>query len=122
MKAGIVVCCTLLILLLLYIRHREPFVDLNYPSRFKSVIKEFRLGYNPSILFPKDMIPKDLRCDPILDCQQKVKDEDGTLVTLPPIRTKCLGDRVSICKPIKDVKSYPLNPSMNINKLKKIIK
>ena len=110
MKVVIAVCCICVILLLLYMKKREMFTVFNYPPRFKKIIKEFRLGINPSTLYPKDMIPKDLRCDPVLDCYQNVKDEDGTNVTLPPIRTKCLGDRKAICQPIKGVKPYPLSP------------
>lgn len=110
MKVTIAISCICIILLLLYIKKRESFTVFNYPSRFKGVIKQFRLGINPSTLYPKEMIPKDLRCDPVLDCNQSVRDEDGTIVVLPPIRTKCLGNREEICKRIDGVKSYPLSP------------
>ena len=100
MKVSVIVSCILLLLLLLYIRYnkRELFMDeqkyiFNYPSRMKQVIKEFRFGYSPSILYPKNLIPKDIRCDPILDCYQKFTYDDGTEVVIPPIRTKCLGNR-----------------------------
>lgn len=118
MRGDIIVSCILLLLLLLYIKYnrQELFLDkrqvlFNYPSRMTRVIKEFRLGYSPSVLYPRNLIPKDLRCDPILDCHQKITYEDGKEVIIPPIRTKCLGDRKAICRPIKGVKSYPLNPS-----------
>ena len=119
MKPDIFIAVVSFMLLLLYLySYRERFMVLNeadfpfqYPTRFTNVISKARSGYNTSLLYPKDMIPKDLRCDPILDCPQKVKDKDGCIVTLPPMRTKCLGDRKEICKPIENVKSYLLNPS-----------
>ena len=120
MKVSVVISSLLMFLVIMYLRNsnKELFPDqnkypYNYPGGlFISTTTDDGFNYAPSILYPRRMIPKDLRCDPVLDCQQKVKDEDGTLVTLPPMRTKCLGDRVSICKPIKDVKSYPLSPSI----------
>jgi hypothetical protein len=117
MKNGIIVSGGLLLLLLLYIRYNsnESFTDANqvcsnYPPRMKNVIKRFTLGYPTSALYPKSLIPKDIRCDPFLDCPQKVVDESGKEITLPPIRTKCMGNREAICQPIRGVKPYPLNP------------
>lgn len=119
MKTGIIVSGGLLLLLLLYIRYNrnEYFMDQNsmffyYPSRMKNVIRRFTLGYPTSSLYPKSLIPKDIRCDPVLDCPQTLIDECGEEITLPPIRTKCLGNREAICKPIKNVKSYPLSPEI----------
>tara|TARA_B100000214_G_scaffold184637_1_gene133125 strand:+ start:45 stop:392 length:348 start_codon:yes stop_codon:yes gene_type:complete len=111
MKVSIAVGCILIVLLLIHVRQKEGYVDYNYPAKFKKVIRDFRLGINLSTLYPKDMIPKDLRCDPVLDCDQLIVDETGQSFTLPPMRTKCLGDREAICKPIKGVKPYPLSPS-----------
>lgn len=119
MKTGIIASVGLLLLLLLYIRYNsnEFFVDenqvfFNYPSRMKNVIRRFTLGYPTSSLYPKSLIPKDIRCDPILDCPQKLMNESGEEITLPPVRTKCLGNREAICQPIRDVKPYPLSPKI----------
>lgn len=123
MKTGIIVSGGLLLLLLLYIRYnRNEFfmeqnsVFFNYPSRMKTVIRRFTLGYPTSSLYPKSLIPKDIRCDPVLDCPQKLMNESGEEITLPPIRTKCLGNREAICKPIKNVKVYPLSPEIKQSK------
>ena len=116
MKVSITVGCILILLLLLYVRQKDGFVNYanpyiyNYPARFKEVVKDFRAGVNLSTVYSKNMISKDLRCDPILDCDRIIMDEKGRSFTLPPIRTKCLGNREAICKPIKDVKPFPLSP------------
>jgi len=69
-------------------------IDSTTYNKYHGYIPELEQGYSPTIEHPIKYLSKDVRCDPILDCPQKIKLNNGKIITIPPYRKRCVGNNV----------------------------